>query len=807
MRRTSFNAGWRTRARKNPFLEIAGPPRPWTDLTLPHDSLIGEERSPDHEPGPPTAYYPGGSFEYIKTFTAPAGYRDGRVEVAFDGVYRHATVYVNGSFAGQRPSGYAPFRVRIDQFLDDGDNELRVECRTHNDSRWYTGAGIYRDVTLLVGGPVHIAADGVRVTTVTAGEERSVLDIAVTVQSETTRLRKARLALDIVGPDGRVAASDEVQLSARPASTTVVRQRMTVPTPDRWSVDNPALYTCRARLTCDGEQVDEVDASFGIRELQWDAVDGLRINGEIVKLRGGCLHHDNGILGAAAFARAEERRVEILKAAGFNAIRSAHNPISSAMLDACDRLGLLVMDEAFDIWTVPKADFDYSLDFPTWWRQDVAAMVTRDYNHPSVIMYSIGNEIPEAGLPWDSQLGRDLVEHVKSLDASRPVTNGLNLFMTFAADVRKMRNAPDDATPDVGINTLMTQLAESGEDALVTSDVVTDRVDEALSILDIAGYNYAEARYELDLQRHPQRLIVGTEADLVDLEGVWDLVTTYPRVVGDFTWTAWDYLGEVGIARSANDGTTGFLGPFPWRLASVGDIDIIGRRRPLSYYRETVWGLRAVPFIAVHRPDSSGPQRTGWAWSDSLDSWSWPGFEDHPVTVDVYADADEVELVCNGTTLGRMRVGQERRYIASFETKYAPGELTAVAFRDGQETGRATLRSANNDVRLTVAPDRGMISADDRDLAFVEISLADRHGNVHPLQDRLVTVTVEGSGVLQGLGSADPKSINNYTDSSCETFAGRALAVVRPTGAGDITVSVEAPGCDPVTVSITARAA
>ena len=803
MLRTSFNDGWRTRARKNPFLETGGAARPWVEVTLPHDSLIGEERTPDNLP--PTAFYPDGAFEYIKTFTAPEGYRDGRVEVEFDGIYRQAAIYVNGSFAGQRPSGYTPFRVRIDQFLKDGTNELRVECRTHNDSRWYSGAGIYRDVTLLVGGPVHITANGVRITTRYADAERAVLDIATSVHNESGNLRQARLSLDIVNAGGGVVVSAEVPLTARPNATTVVRQRMTVPAPDRWTVDNPSLYSCRARLVCDGDEVDSVDTTIGIRTLEWDAIDGLRINGESVKLRGGCIHHDNGPLGSAAIARAEERRVEILKSAGFNAIRSAHNPISSAMLDACDRLGMLVMDEAFDTWTVPKADFDYALDFPTWWRDDLTAMVTRDYNHPSVIMYSIGNEIPEAGLPWDSQLGRDLVEHVKSIDDSRPVTNGLNLFMTFAADVRTMKNAPPGVTPDVGINTLMTQLAEAGEDAIVVSDVVTDRVDEALSILDIAGYNYAEARYELDMQRHPQRLIVGTEADLTDLEGTWDLVTTYPRVVGDFTWTAWDYLGEVGIARSANDGSQGFLGPFPWRLAGVGDIDITGRRRPLSYYRETVWGLRDEPFIAVHRPDSDGPLRTGWAWSDSIDSWSWPGFEGQTVKIDVYVDADEVELLGNDEMIERAKVGEQRRYIASFETTYVPGDLTAVAFRAGREVGRTTLRTAGTDVCLSVASDRDVLSAQPDDLAFVEIALADQAGNVHVLHDRPITVTVSGSGVLQALGSADPKSTNNYTDTTCDTFDGRALAVVRPTGAGCITLTVEAPDCDPLIVSITAR--
>jgi hypothetical protein len=789
----------------NPFLELAGIAQPWQEVTLPHDSLIEQDRSPGSVLNGRTGYYPSGAFEYVKTFTAPSGYRDGRVEVQFDGVYRHATVYVNGSFAGHRPSGYAPFRFRIDHLLKDGDNDIRVECRAHEDSRWYSGAGIYRDVTLLTGGPLSLAADGVRITTREADAERAVLDVAATVQNDSRVLRKARLAVDMVGPTGAVVASADVPVSARPAQATLVRQRMTLAAPDRWSPENPALYTCRLRLVVDSDEVDTVNTTFGIRLVQWDAIDGLRINGEVVKLRGGCIHHDNGVLGTAAIARAEERRVEILKAAGFNAIRSSHNPISSAMLDACDRLGLLVMDEAFDTWNTPKSEFDYSLDFSTWWREDLAAMVIRDYNHPSVILYSIGNEIPELGLAWDSQLGRDMVELVKTLDETRPVTNGVNLFMTFQHDIRIRKNLPEGVTPDVGINTLMSQLAETGEAGVITTEPVTERVDESLSILDVAGYNYATARYEFDMQLHPQRLIVGTEADVKNLEGTWELVMSHPRVIGDFTWTAWDYIGEVGIARPRTDEDgAGFMGPFPWRLAGIGDIDICGRRRALSFYRETVWGLRDTPYIAVHRPDSAGPPRSGWGWADAIDNWSWPGFEGQTVKVDVYADADEVELVCNGESLGRTKVGEERRYIASFETSYVPGELSAVAFRGGQQVGQTVLSTADPDVVVKVVPDREVVHADDRDLAFVDISLADSRGTVHVLQDRPITVTVTGAGRLQGLGSAQPKSDNKYTDNSCDTFAGRALAVVRPTGAGNIIVTVEAPDCAPVTTTIIA---
>jgi hypothetical protein len=805
MLRTSFNTGWRTRPKVSSFLELTGGPREWQEVTLPHDALIGLERSPQNVPGALTGFYPGGAFEYVKRFTAPDGYQEGRVEVEFDGVYRHSAVYVNGDFAGGRPSGYVPFRLRIDPFLHDGENEIRVECRTHLDSRWYAGAGIYRDVSLLVGGPLHLAAGGVRISTPDIDDERAVVDVAATVQSDSGRLSQVRLAFEVVAPDGSVAAVAEVPVSARPTSQTVVRQRLTVPAPVRWRLEDAALYTCRVRLTRDGEAVDSVDTSFGIRTLQWDALHGLRLNGETVKLRGGCLHHDNGVLGAATFARAEERRVELLKAAGYNAIRSAHNPISSAMLDACDQLGMLVMDEAFDTWTSPKVDFDHSLDLPTWWREDLRSMVLRDVNHPSVVLYSIGNEIPEIGSPWGAALGRDMVELVKGLDDTRPVTNGINPFFAFQADIRSMKDAPPGASDEVGINTLMTQLAEAGP-AAVAAEAVTSRIEESMAQLDVAGYNYADGRYELDLERYPQRLILGTEADTTRIETIWDLVTRHERVLGDFSWTAWDYIGEAGIGRvSTGEDDKGFVGAFPWRLSWAGDLDITGRRRSLSHYRETVWGLRSEPHIAVHRPGSSGTAATPWAWTDSLDSWSWPGHEGQLIRIDVYSDADEVELSCNGETVGRVKVGEQRRYLATFQIPYAPGDLEAVAFRKGGEVGRSALRSAGDELELRVTTDRSVIRVDDHDLAFVEICLSDDDGTVHVLRDREVTVTVTGAGILQGLGSADPQSTYDYTGTTTSTFAGRALAVVRPTGVGVITVMVEADDCEPCTVTVTSE--
>ncbi|MDW6057571.1 glycoside hydrolase family 2 TIM barrel-domain containing protein [Streptomyces sp. FXJ1.4098] len=400
MIRASFNDGWQVRPKVNPFAELSGHVVSFRPVTLPHDAMIEQPRTaPDGEvtmEGAAGAYFPGGVFEYRKTFSVPEEYRGKRIVVEFEGVYRDATVYINGDYAGQRPYGYSRFRVDADRFLRFGeDNEIRVEARAHRDSRWYTGAGIYRDTWLLVGEVVRIVPDGVRVTTPDIDGSRAVVEVATEVANDSIEVRTIPVVTEIRDASGAVVASDVSKVTVLPGEPGTVRQRLYVSAPALWSPEAPSLYDCHVALG----DVDEETVTFGIRTLQLDPEHGLRVNGETVNLRGACVHHDNGVLGAATYARAEERRVEILKEAGFNAIRISHQPMGKAMLDACDRLGMLVVDETFDVWTSGKSEFDYSLSFPEWWERDIEAMVAKDVNHPSVIMYSIGNEIPRPARP------------------------------------------------------------------------------------------------------------------------------------------------------------------------------------------------------------------------------------------------------------------------------------------------------------------------------------------------------------------------------------------------------------------------
>jgi beta-galactosidase len=782
--------------------------------------MISQPRDGSQADRAGVAYFPDGAWEYRKSLVVPDEWRDRRVTLEFDGVYRGAKVYVNGDLAAERPYGYSSFRVPLDGFLRYGHkNSVLVRAQTHEDSRWYSGAGIYRDTRLIVTALVHVAADGVQVTTPTIDGERAVVSVATPVRNDSVSTSTVDLVTELVDPDGVVVATNRCPITTFAGEAAVAQQRLVVHEPRRWDVDTPHLYRCRTMLV-EGEQVvDEVATTFGIRSLTVDAVAGLRVNGQSVKLRGACIHHDNGVIGAATIARAEERRVEILKQAGFNALRSAHHPMSRAMLDACDRVGMLVMDEAFDMWTTPKTSGDYAAEFPVWWQADIDAMVRKDMNHPSVIMYSIGNEIPELASPTGASWGRRLAERIRSLDATRPVTNGVNPLVALGRELFAGYTPATDApevSADSGVNTQLNFMKDVLP-KLLAAPVVGERLAEAFSYLDVAGYNYLESRYELDGDLFPDRIIVGTETQPADIARNWPLVQRLDRVIGDFTWTGWDYLGEVGVGRIGyadeddSDGAlSGFMGAYPWLTAWCGDIDITGHRRPISYYREIVFGLRRDPYIAVHRPERydakvvhSGP----WAWSDSVASWSWKGHEGRPVRLEVYADADEVELLVNGQVVGKGPAGQAEAFKAEFDTIYEPGEITAVAYRSGAETGRVSLQSADGETHLAVAADRTDLVADHHDLAFVTGTLVDAAGNLRTGEDRNVTVEVSGPAHLQGFGSAAPRTEETFSDTERTTFDGRVLAVVRPTGAGAITVTMHAAGCDPASVELTAQAA
>ncbi|MEU5154166.1 glycoside hydrolase family 2 TIM barrel-domain containing protein [Glycomyces sp. NPDC021274] len=778
------------------FAQLGRPAAAAEEVTLPHDALFSEERSAAN-PGK-TAYFPSAAYEYSKTFNVPESYRTKRVAVEFQGAHRDAMVYVNDAFAGQRPFGYSAFTVPLDDHLRYGEeNTITVEVRAHDDSRWYAGAGLYREATLIVTELIRIGLDGPRITTPDIDADRAMVEIAVPVDHRGLSAETVSVRTELLDPAGLVVAGTSAPITVRAGTTGVARHRLLVPEPQLWNVDTPHLYSAVVRLEQDGTVLDERRNSVGIRRLQLDPVYGLRINGVSTKLRGACIHHDNGLLGAAAVARAEERKIELLKAAGFNAIRSSHNPASSALLDACDRIGMLVMDEAFDIWTESKSNFDYSLAFPEWWERDIEAFVTKNRNHPSVIFYSIGNEIPETGHPLGSEWGRRLAEKIRELDDTRFITNGVNGFVSTLKTLLPMMQQRGASGGDGGVNDAM---GNAGDmlNRVNTSTTVTERTAESFALLDAAGMNYGDARYEMDCELFPDRVIIGTETFPPHIDVNWALVRKHANVLGDFTWTGWDYLGEVGIGRNQFlDEPSAFEAPFPWLTAWCGDLDLTGYRRPASYYREIVFGLRTEPYIAVVDPAAVGREaRPGqWAWSESIASWDWAVDPGTAMRVEVYSDAEEVELLLNDRSLGTRPAGQDHRFRAVFDLPYESGSIEAYAIRGGQRAERFALRSSVGGVRLAVTADRDVIRDDADDLAYLDIELRDSAGTLVTDADRTVTVTVDGAA-LAAVGSARPDNLERFDQGAHSTYRGRAQAIIRPTGPGPVAVTVGAEGLE-----------
>jgi beta-galactosidase len=796
MKKEKFNEGWSLGPVATMMSAFMGVPPERQPVTLPHDAMLSQTRDPHAAGGRNKGYFPEGQYEYRKLFTPLPEQQGRRLILEFEGVYMNAEVFVNSDYAGGCPYGYRDFYIDLDRFLKYGEeNTIRVKADTADDCRWYSGAGIYRNVNLITGGPARFALNGVKLLTEDIGEDYAVVTVENILESDHPGMVRGWVSTELIDPEGRAAAADKTPVSLFPGKT-VVRQRILVQKPRLWDPESPSLYVCASKLLGEDKNavLDTEKNSFGIRILKLDIKQGLRINGKTVKLRGACIHHDNGVLGAATFERAEERRAELLKQAGFNALRSAHHPMSRAMLDACDRTGLLVMDEAYDMWTTAKTGRDYSRYFSEWWERDITAMVEKDYNHPCVVLYSIGNEIPETGSSWGTQWGRKLAERIRQLDSSRFIINSINGMVSAMETLARMREAMGGGQGSGGdINAAMADIGAAMKQVM-NSEIVGKATEESYACVDLSGYNYMDARYEEDGKLYPHRVICGSETFPRDIAANWALVEKLPYLIGDFTWTGWDYLGEAGIGKIAYEaGASNMAGEYPWISAWCGDLDITGFRRPISYYREIVWGLRKTPYIAVLKPEHYGKKAfpSPWAWSDSTASWTWPGYEGKPIAVEVYADAEEAALLLDGKELGRAPVVQ---YKAVFDTVYRPGKLEVLAYKDGKERSRWALQSCGPDLMLSLASDREELRLGRGDLAYLAISLRDAAGTINTAAEAKLSVTVEGAGVLQGLGSGSPVTTDVYTGNECGLFEGRALAVIRPTAPGEIRVRVQAAG-------------
>ncbi len=798
MKALDFNTGWEiVRTQKAfPFTTTRTP------VTLPYDVMLDEPRTPDAPGGSAKGFYPSLACTLEKKFTAPAEWRGQQIALEFEGVYSNSMVYLNHEYIGGCKNGYMNFVLPMDDVLLYGqENTLTVKTRTMQDSRWYSGAGIYRNVNLLLGGECSVTPYGLRVTVKETDEAGALLEVAADLHNAGRYGRTVQVRTTLLDPAGETAAQGCDPVTVFSTAQETLKQRFYLADAKRWGPDAPLLYRVKVEVYDGEELLDGAETTFGIRTLALDPQHGLRINGKPVKLRGACVHHDNGLLGAADIDRAEERRVQLLKAAGFNAVRSAHNPISKAFLNACDREGVLVMDELTDMWTQSKTDEDAATDFTHYADEMIHAMVAKDYNHPSVILYSIGNEIPEVSSKHGAQLSRKLAETFRACDPGRYTINSINLIM---AALGKLTMPELIASANQNVNDVMTNLADRiGQ--IANSDLVTKAVRESLSTTDLIGYNYATERYLDDRRRLPNHVLCGTETYPNKIAENWGIIKQAPHVIGDFTWTGWDYLGEAGVGQQryreeSADG--GYQGSYPCFIAYCGDLDITGFRRPASYYREIVFGLRTAPYMAVEYPWRHGltPMTNKWVFFDGIASWTWPGYEGKEVTVQVYTPGESVCLFCNGEKIAESPV---KNFIAEFHIPYTPGTLSAVAMTNGKADGRIDLRTASESCALQMQCDRTALTAGTHDLAYIDLTLTDENGVLQPITGREVTVTVEGEGTLAGFGSANPMGSDTFRTVTAHTFDGHAQAIIRPNGVGTIRVTATVDGLAPQTVELT----
>lgn len=829
MIREKWNTGWTvSKSGDSPMMAaVNGQAQQAQMLILPHDAMIHEERRQDTKNQHQTGFYPGGCYTYTKIFDVPEEWRSKTVRIEFEGVYTNARVFINGDYAGGCPYGYTEFTVCADDFLNYGEpNTITVIANnsTEENSRWYSGSGIYRNVNLMLGEPVHIEANGLRISTPEAESDLSVAEVDILLVNRSNEKKRVRLEITIRDKDGHAAGTENLPVTLFIGKNERCRRRIPIEQPYLWSCETPDLYQCHVRVLDGDICLDEACEAFGIRKLSLTPNKGLRINGREVKLRGACVHHDNGVIGACTLERAEERRIQQLKEAGFNCVRSSHHPMSRAMLDACDRVGMLVLDELYDCWTRSKNNNDYAQYFTDYWEKDTEQLVAKDFNHPSVIMYISGNEIQEAGSGKGASMNRMLLEKFRTLDSTRYVTVAMNALlacmdrmgdimcditgMTMEQMMQMQEQAAAAPASDAGSDAAngSTDLMKGPmADAFAANRIVTDMMEEFSCVTDLAGYNYLTARYEMDHTLYPNRVILGTETLPSDIVRLWKLVKDNPHVIGDMTWTGYDYLGEAGSGVFYYDGRQGFMSNWPISVAYMGDIDIIGYRRPMSYFREIVFGLRKAPYIAVERLDHYGekPNHSAWVWKDEIASWTWNGYEGKPAVINVYSDAEEVELFINGKSLGRKPAGENCGFMTSYETVYEPGILNAVNYRGGEKAEVCELLSADADVRLCVDVDRPTLRPDGADLAYVSVTLEDEAGRQNLQAVKEVTVSVDGAGTLQGFGSADPATENSYDYTTWQTYDGYLLAVIRAgLEPGGITVRFTAEGCDDAVVVI-----
>ncbi|MBR5345874.1 MAG: DUF4982 domain-containing protein [Clostridia bacterium] len=803
-------------------------------VNLPHDFMIESDVYLEAPSGNASGYYNAGVAHYVKEVEIPADWAEDRISLRFDGSMMNTTVEVNGSKAGLHHYGYSPFEMDITGLVYAGKINriiVTVNLSMQPNSRWYSGAGLFRGVELVHTPKLNIAFGGLSGYTkkieyhADGSPETAFLQVSAEIRNEWAENRVAEVTFDLIRDDtGETVLSRKTLTQVQPLSAATAYMTLTVNEPRLWSAETPDLYRLQATVRpvgtykthvvpVENTSTDAESVLFGIRTVEADVKHGLRINGKETKLKGGCLHHDNGPVGTVSLYDIEARKIRKLKEVGYNAIRTTHNPPSSALIEACDRLGMYVFDEAFDAWGMGKQSGDYNQYFAADWEADLSAFVRRDRCHPSVIIWSTGNEITErAGLGDGYVWAARLAETVRRLDPSRPVSNAICSFW----------NGLDDEFQEAA----MRQWAESLTGGIQNADLggkkdrLWEEYTEAFANgLDIVGYNYLEGKYEQDHEWFPERVILGSENYPKEIGIHWPMIEKTPWVIGDFTWTAWDYIGEAGIGKAMfyEPGDPRIGNPwgspsdYPWRTANDADFDITGGIRPQGVYRRIVWGS---PETALFSYDPANADKVEvlsmWGFPGVHAGWNWPGQEGKPVDIAVFSAAEAVELFLNGRSLGRVKAGDalihDMPCTFRFRTVYEPGTLEAVSYTNGKEVSRCSLRTTGVPAAIRLVPETDVLRADGESVAYVNVEITDADGNVVPDAKVLLTAQAEGQAELAGFGSGNPITDENYTKGTFTSWNGHALAILRSGDeAGSVTLTVSGDGLTPASVTLPVR--
>lgn len=735
----------------------------WRQLDLPHDWSIEGKTDLNNPMKGAGGYFPAGIGWYRKSFNAPASWQSKKVSIYFEGVYMNSEVFINGKSLGIHPYGFTSFSYDLTPFLLNGKNNVlavRVDNSQQINCRWYSGSGIYRHVWMQVTDPVHIAQWGVDITTPKISEAKATVLVKTLIKNETSADQKLVLTTALRSPNQKAVGSGTSTLIIQPNSEQWISQSIQVNRPALWSPESPALYRAISTVSVAGKTLDKSIQSFGIRSIAYSAEKGFLLNGKSIKLNGGCVHHDHGCLGAASFDRAEERKVELLKAAGFNTVRTSHNPPAEAFLRACDRLGLLVIDEAFDGWRTEKNKNDYARFFDTWAKRDIQSMVARDRNHPSIVMWSIGNEIIERTKPEAVQTAKSLSGYVKELDKTRPVTS-----------------------------------------AMTTWNEGWAVFDSLMAAHDICGYNYQLHEAPKDHERAPNRVIVQTESYPREPFKNWRAVQTQAYVIGDIVWTAQDYLGESGIGRwyypGEPKGEHWERDFFPWHGAYCGDIDLTGWRKPISHYRNLLWNKTERLYLAVKEPnpDKDSIHETMWSVWPTWESWTWPGSEGKPLEVEVYSNYPTIKLYLNNQLMAEKATNLATEFKATIPVNYQAGELKVVGIDKDGKTETRLLQTAKTTAQIKLTADRKVLQANGQDLSYVTVELTDAAGCLNPNAENTLHFQVEGAGSIIGVDNALLTDTALYQSNARKAWKGRAMIVIRSSHkAGIVRLKVSADG-------------